>query len=87
MALGHWRYQEEGYPSVKHGRDFELSGTPAQLNVSKTLYDLWLGTELGTAGRGKSHGTNRWLMAIDGNRWQSMAIDGNQWQLMVIDGD
>ena len=43
MALGHWRPQEEGYPSVKHGRDFELSGTPAQLNVSKTLYDLWLG--------------------------------------------
>ena len=40
MALGHWRPQEEGYPSVKHGRDFELSGTPAQLNVSKTLYDL-----------------------------------------------
>lgn len=33
-------FDEEGYPSVKHGRDFELSGTPAQLNVSKTLYDL-----------------------------------------------
>ena len=35
--------KEEGYPSVKHGRDFEMSGTAAQLNVSKTLYDLWLG--------------------------------------------
>lgn len=34
--------KEEGYPSVKHGRDFEMSGTAAQLNVSKTLYDLWL---------------------------------------------
>eukprot|EP00438_Fugacium_kawagutii_P010057 Skav204552 [mRNA] locus=scaffold3346:169443:173538:- [translate_table: standard] len=36
--------EEEGYPSVKHGRDFELSGISAKLNVSKTLYDLWLGT-------------------------------------------
>jgi len=33
-------FDEEGYPSVKHGRDFEMSGTAAQLNVSKTLYDL-----------------------------------------------
>ncbi|CAE7913937.1 unnamed protein product [Symbiodinium sp. KB8] len=33
-------FDDEGVPYVRHGRDFELSGTFAQLNVSKTLIDL-----------------------------------------------
>ncbi|CAJ1414631.1 unnamed protein product [Effrenium voratum] len=33
-------FDADGYPCVKHGRDFELSGVLAKLNVSKTLYDL-----------------------------------------------
>eukprot|EP00913_Durusdinium_trenchii_P034112 g31927.t1 len=33
-------HREDGYPSVKHGRDFELSGKTAQLNVTKTLFDM-----------------------------------------------
>ncbi|CAK9079419.1 MutS protein homolog 5 [Durusdinium trenchii] len=33
-------FDEDGYPSVKHGRDFELSGKTAQLNVTKTLFDM-----------------------------------------------
>ncbi|CAE7649019.1 unnamed protein product [Symbiodinium pilosum] len=33
-------FDDEGVPYVRHGRDFELSGTFAQLNVSKTLFDL-----------------------------------------------
>ena len=34
--------KDEGYPSVKHGRDFELSGRDAELNVTKTLFDMRL---------------------------------------------
>ncbi|CAE7470375.1 mutS [Symbiodinium natans] len=35
-----YTFDDEGVPYVRHGRDFELSGTFAQLNVSKTLFDL-----------------------------------------------
>eukprot|EP00931_Biecheleriopsis_adriatica_P102078 TRINITY_DN77101_c0_g1_i1.p1 TRINITY_DN77101_c0_g1~~TRINITY_DN77101_c0_g1_i1.p1 ORF type:complete len:647 (-),score=156.53 TRINITY_DN77101_c0_g1_i1:155-2095(-) len=33
-------FDENGAPYVQHGRDFELSGVDAKLNVSKTLFDL-----------------------------------------------
>mmetsp|Transcript_47242 Transcript_47242/g.106116 ORF Transcript_47242/g.106116 Transcript_47242/m.106116 type:complete len:380 (+) Transcript_47242:3-1142(+) len=33
-------FDDEGAPYVRHGRDFELSGKLAQLNVAKTLQDL-----------------------------------------------
>ena len=43
--------EDEGYPSVKHGRDFELSGVSAQLNVTKTLFDMSLGFETKEKGK------------------------------------
>lgn len=34
---------------MKHGRDFELSGKTAQLNVTKTLFDMCLSPVRGMA--------------------------------------